>query len=94
MNIKEVLRNSSEFNIVPGEKVRAGKLYSWTLYEFEDCPLIVEEGDEGVVSEVSENGNFVVVVWNKDEFPHIKKRLSKEEALTLKTSRETIKNGE
>jgi len=67
-----------------GNRVEATKLHSWTVEEFDDYPLIVEPGDQGSVDEILDEEKSVYVTWDKDEFPHKKKSLSFQEALTLK----------
>lgn len=68
----------------PGNRVEATKLHSWTVEEFDDFPLIVEPGDQGLVDEISDEEKSVRTTWDKDEFPQKKKSLSFGEALTLK----------
>lgn len=67
-----------------GNRVEATKLHSWTVEEFDDYPLIVEPGDQGLVSEILDEEESVHITWDKDEFPQKKKSLSFQEALTLK----------
>jgi len=54
-----------------GDRVEACKLLSWTVEEFEDYPLIVQEGGQGTIVEMT--GDRVYIHWDKDRFKHMPK---------------------
>ncbi len=59
-----------------GDIVKAKSLYSWTLHEFDDFPLVVNPGDIGVIVDIDHRKNIICVEWEKDAFKKIKKTIS------------------
>jgi len=73
-----------KLSLQPKDRVKATKLHSWTLDQFDDYPLIIKPGDQGVVNEILDEKECIYVTWDKDEFSNMRKSLSFQEALTLK----------
>ncbi|HUS60293.1 MAG TPA: hypothetical protein VMX76_02845 [Nevskiaceae bacterium] len=73
-----------EPSLQPKDRVEATKLHSWTVEQFDDYPLIIEPGNQGVVDEILDEEECVYITWDKDKFSHMRKSLSFQEALTLK----------
>lgn len=57
------------------DKVVATRQISWTLYEFDDYPLVVSEGDQGTVTRVERDNNRVQIEWDGDSFKRLPKVL-------------------
>ena len=52
-----------------GDRVEACTLMSWTVNEHEDCPLVVQPGDLGTISQVT--AEALHIYWDKDAAQHI-----------------------
>lgn len=52
-----------------GDRVEACELMSWTIDEHEDYPLIVQQGDRGILFQIS--GEVLYIRWDKDQIKHI-----------------------
>lgn len=63
-----------------GDRVEACQLLSWTVDEFEDFPLIVQEGERGKITGIE--SEIVYIDWDKDRFKHMPKCIN----LSLRTS--------
>lgn len=59
-----------------GNRLMALHRISWTLYEFDDYPLVVESGDLATVISVERSQGKIIVEWDKDEFKHLPKSLN------------------
>ena len=81
----------SELSFGVGEKVQSTKLFSWTVDEFEDFPLVVEPGQTGIVKEILDKHKIIYVAWDNDEYPERIKSLTFEEAIALKKVEEQDK---
>jgi len=57
------------------DRVVATRQISWTLYEFDDCPLVVQKGDQGTVIRVERDNNRIQIEWDKDVFKRLPKAL-------------------
>jgi len=59
-----------------GNRLMALRRISWTLYEFDDYPLVIESGDLATVISVERSQGKIIVEWDKDEFKHLPKSLN------------------
>jgi hypothetical protein len=57
----------SSFQI--GDRIEACQLISWTLDEYEDHPLIVQQGDRGLICQIT--NEVIYIDWDKDQFKRI-----------------------
>jgi len=62
--------------IQTGNRLMALHRISWTLYEFDDYPLVVESGDLATIISVERSQGEIIVEWDKDEFKHLPKSLN------------------
>ncbi|HEY4475722.1 MAG TPA: hypothetical protein VJB92_03310 [Candidatus Paceibacterota bacterium] len=56
-----------------GQRIKAIKQLTWTIGEFEDFPLIVEPGDQGIVVGIDYSNRNIDIEWDKDEQKHLRK---------------------
>lgn len=84
MSNPEIIKLAHEVLINEEDRVEATRSLSWTLGEFDDFPLFIELGDKGTVKKINTEGKTVSLFWDKDGFPQIEKRLTFEEAKSLK----------
>jgi len=63
-------------SLAVGQRLMAINRISWTVDEFEDYPLIIESGDEGVVKIIYKDDGVIQVEWDKDSFKRRPKTLN------------------
>lgn len=60
-----------------GQRIMALRQLSWTIEKFEDYPLVVTSGDQGIIKKIGNNSNpWIQVEWDKDEFKKIAKSVN------------------
>ena len=65
---------SHQFKV--GDRIVSKQIYSWTVEEFDDFPLIVYPGDVGIVVHIDYDREVIYIEWDKDKFKHISKVIS------------------
>ena len=65
-----------ESDFQAGDRIIARQLLSWTLYEFDDYPLVVQRGERGTIDRVERDGEDIWIVWDKDQHKEIPKGIT------------------